>query len=346
LLDTRYAFMSAYLKGEEARLVTPDHINKMSKTSNIQDALAIIKDTDIGDYLEGVAIKTFDDLDKYLWEYFGECPERLEWFKPVPADILKILKAYIAKYDVLNIKAALQAISTGKKTKLIPVGLIHNYGLLDELSSAEDVDSIIELLTKCKLESYASILEGYKIDGGAESRLLTEARLDGEYYKNLLNIAKGIKDGSVLAQAFSIIIDLTNLQMASRAIIEGMDAEVAGYTIAGGYMTSEKVIKELLSLKLTELPGKWRNTLYYDVAEAVSSSYTRTKNISIVEEIIEKHKFRLSKEILSPRLLSPLVLVWYLILKELEIRNLRLILKAMFDNIPLEEIKQYLVLPS
>jgi len=345
LLDTRYAFMSAYLKGEEARLVTPDHINKMSKASNIQDALAIIKDTDIGDYLEGVAIKTFDDLDEYLWKYFGECPERLEWFKPVPSDMLKILKAYIAKYDVLNIKAALQAISTGKKTKLIPVGLIHNYGLLDELSSAEDMDSIIELLTKCKLESYASVLEGYKIDGGAESRLLTEARLDGEYYKNLLNIAEGIKDGSILTKAFGIMIDMTNLQVILRAIIAGTGPEAAKYIINGGYMISGETIKELLSLKVSSIPGRLEY-LYQDIAEELVGSYARTKNVSIVEEIIEKHKFRLSKEILSPRLLSPLVLVWYLILKELEIRNLRLILKAMFDNIPLEEIKQYLVLPS
>jgi vacuolar-type H+-ATPase subunit C/Vma6 len=52
----------------------------------------------------------------------------------------------------------------------------------------------------------------------------------------------------------------------------------------------------------------------------------------------------LVKGILSPRVLSPLVIAWYLFLKELEMRNLRLILKAMFDNIPLEEIRQYLVL--
>ncbi|GAI88256.1 unnamed protein product, partial [marine sediment metagenome] len=50
-------------------------------------------------------------------------------------------------------------------------------------------------------------------------------------------------------------------------------------------------------------------------------------------------------EILSPRVLSPLMAAWYLILKEVEIRNLRLILKAMFDNISVEEIRNCLVLP-
>jgi len=346
LLDTRYPFLSAYLKGEEARLVTSDHINRMSNISSIQDVLEIIKETNIGNYLEGVLIETFDDLDEHLWMYFGECLERLEWFKPVPADILKILKAYIAKYDVLNIKAAMQVISTGKQARKILIGAIHNYGLLDELSSAENADGIIELLTKCKLGNYASVLEGCKIDGEVESRLLAETRLDEEYYKNLLNITKGIKDGSILSKAFGIIIDMTNLQVILRAIITGIGPEASEYTVSGGYMISNAVIRDLISLKLTDIPDRLENTQYRNVVEEVVASYDGTKNIAAVDEIIEKHKFKLSQEMLSPRVLSPLMAAWYLILKEVEIRNLRLILKAMFDNISVEEIRNCLVLPS
>lgn len=346
MLDTRYPFLSAYLKGEEARLVTSNHINRMSKVSSLQDILEIVKETDIGSYLEGVLVETFDDLDEHLWMYFGECLERLEWFKPVPADILKILRAYTAKYDVLNIKATLQGVSTGKQIRKIPIGAIHNYGLLDELSGAESADGIIELLTKCKLGDYASVLEEGKMDEGIESRLLAEARLDGEYYKNLLDMTKGITDGAILSKVFSTIIDMTNLQIILRAIISGIGPEAAEYTISGGYMISDAVVKDLISLKLTDIPGRLENTQYRKVAEEVVDSYDRTKNIAVVDEIIEKHKFRLSQEILSPRVLSPLMIAWYLILKEVEIRNLRLILKAMFDNTPVEEIRNCLVLPS
>ena len=345
MLDTRYPFLSAYLKGEEAKIITSSHVSSMSKASSLQDILEIIKETDIGSYLDGVLVETFDDLDEHLWVYLGECLERLEWFKPVPTDILKILKAYKVKYDVLNIKAAVQAISTGKQARKIPIGVIHNYGLLDELSSAENVESIIELLTKCKLGNYASILEECKIDEGVESRLRAEARLDGEYYKNLLDITKGIKDGSILSKAFGIIIDMTNLQVILRAIITSMGPGAAEYAISSGYMVSSDAIKELLSLKLTDIPGRLENTQYRNVVEEVVVSYDGTKNIAVVDEIIEKHKFKLSQEMLSPRVLSPLMAAWYLILKEVEIRNLRLILKAMFDNISVEEIRNCLVLP-
>ena len=43
-------------------------------------------------------------------------------------------------------------------------------------------------------------------------------------------------------------------------------------------------------------------------------------------------------------MLSPLVIAWYLIIKEVEIRNLRLVLKMIVDGMPVEEIKEYLVL--
>jgi vacuolar-type H+-ATPase subunit C/Vma6 len=38
------------------------------------------------------------------------------------------------------------------------------------------------------------------------------------------------------------------------------------------------------------------------------------------------------RDILSPRILSPATMLWYLLIKELEIRNLRLIFKMLTDG--------------
>jgi len=180
LLYAKYAFISAYLKGEEPKVVTSDHIDRMLKASDIQNALEIIRETDVGNYLEELTVKTFDDLDEYLWKYFAQRISYVESLKLLPKDIQKLLRAYIVKYDVLNIKAALQIISTGKKIRMLPVGIIHNNGLLDELSTAENASGIIELLIKCKLGNYVPALEGYKVEGGAKSKLLAESTLDSE----------------------------------------------------------------------------------------------------------------------------------------------------------------------
>jgi vacuolar-type H+-ATPase subunit C/Vma6 len=342
--DPRYAFISACLKGEEPKTVTSEHIDRMAAASNFQDALAIIRETDIGSYLEESPTRTFDDLDELLWRYLMQRIDYVESFKFLPKDVLKVSRAYIVKYDVSNIKAALQGITTGTKARMIPIGTIQNNRLLDELSKAEDVDDIAQLLIKCKLGDYVSALEQYKVDKGPKSKFIAEAKLDGEYYKNMLNMTRRMKDGSVLAKAFGLVIDLTNLQIASRAVIDGIGLDAGELIVAGGYRITDKTIKELLTLKMADISARLEDTQYQDIVSEVSASYDKNKSITAVDDIIDKHKFRMLKEILSPRVLSPLVMAWYLVLKEAEIRNLRLILKAILDGVPVQEVKDYLVL--
>ncbi len=341
--NPRYAFISACLKGEEPKTVTSEHIERMATASNLQDALAIIRETDIGSYLEESPVRTFDDLDELLWHYLARRIDYVESFKFLPKDVLKVSRTYVVKYDVSNIKAALRGISTGKEARMIPVGIIHNNGLLDELSKAENVDDIAQLLVKCKLGDYVPALEQYKMDKGSKSKFVAEAKLDGEYYKNMLNMTRRIKDGSVLAKAFGLVVDLTNLQIACRAIIDGIGIDAAELTVAGGYRITDKTIKELLTLKITDISARLEDTQYQDIASEVAATYDRTKSVTAADEIIDKHKFRMLKEMLSPRVLSPLVMAWYLVLKEVEIRNLRLVLKAVGDGVPIQEIRELLV---
>jgi len=346
VFDTRYPFISAYIKGEEAKTITAEHIDRVWRASSVQDVLGIIRETDVGNYLEELPIETFIDMDQNLWRYFGGCLERLEWFKPVPAGILKILKAYVVKYDVLNTKAALQSIITGRKTRSIPVGLLHDSGLLEELFSAEDVDSVVELLNKAKLEDYASVIEQNRIDGGVKESVLSHGSLDTVYYSDLLATAKKVSDSSLLTKAFSMMIDMTNLRILSRAIVYSMGEEANESIISGGYIITSEMARELLTLPFTDMLGRLENTPYREMIEELNNSYNATKSMASVEQIIDKHKFRLVRALLAPNVLSPIVVAWYLVLKEIEIRDLRLILKAMFDNMPLEEIRSYLVLSS
>jgi V/A-type H+-transporting ATPase subunit C len=349
LPSAKDAFMSAYLKGAEARMLTGEHVDRVSRISIVQDVVSsvrevldIIKDTEAGGYLGEVMVKTFDDSDRYLWLYFSGCLERLRGLKLVPDDMRQVLAVYMVKYDVANIKARLQGMATGRKVSLIPVGVIHAQGRLDELATAEGVEGVVQILRECGLGAYADIIKEYSAED-AKSRFLVEASLDGRYYTSLLKVSRRISDGSLLARAFSIIIDMTNLALISRALIEGLGSEAGESVIGGGYLISEALARELLSQKLSDLPSALGVMQYREIVEELVTGYGRTKSVSVIDEIIDKHRFRLLKEMLSPRVLTPLVIAWYLTIKELEVRNLRLILKAVFDAVPVEEIREYLI---
>jgi vacuolar-type H+-ATPase subunit C/Vma6 len=93
VLSPKYAFISACLKGEEPKTVTSEHIDKMMTAPNLQDALATIRETDIGSYLEELPVKDFDYLDECLWGYLVQRIRYVESFKFLPKEIPEVSRA-------------------------------------------------------------------------------------------------------------------------------------------------------------------------------------------------------------------------------------------------------------
>ncbi|MCL0069823.1 V-type ATPase subunit [Dehalococcoidia bacterium] len=346
LADPRYAFATAYLKAGEARMVTSEHLEGMLRASNLPEALELIQDTDIGSYLRQQTINEFDDFDVSLWGYLQGHAEHLDGLRILPDEMRSMLKKHLVKYDVLNIKAALQGILADRKARMIPMGIIGSHGLLHELSNVEDIESLIEILRRCGLERYADVLSlAETVD--VKSRLTLESRLDGAYYQDMLAAAGDLREGHVLSSALGFVIDLLNLQMVLRSVARGSGHEVMEYTLSGGCMLSAEVISELLSLKLPDIPSRLEDTFYHQVGQEVVVNYEKTHSLTAIEEVIDKHRFQLLRDTLVPRvMMSSLLISWYLILKEMELRNLRLVAKSILDNISLDGAKNLLVAPS
>jgi V/A-type H+-transporting ATPase subunit C len=315
----------------------------MLQKSTVQEALEVIRNTELGDYLAKKRIKTFKEIDQCLWRYLGDWMKRLKQLN-LPFGILLLADQYVKKYDVLNIKIALRRIFTKKTAPMVPLGLMDHSGLLEELSIAKNIDEIAHVLLKCDLGDYAFSLGNIQA-GDGESRLQAETDLDRLYYRNMITSMKRLDDGGLLTQAWGVMIDLTNLDAVFRSTLGEKDFSVE-FVMEGGHMLSVGVIKELVSLKLSEIVRRLEHTEYAPCAQEIYKNYEMGENITIIEEAIEKHRFRLLKEILSPRILSSTNLLWHLILKETEIRNVRLILKALANGMPASETKNYLVMES
>ena len=341
LTSARYAFISAYLKGEEARGVTHEHIGEiLQRSENMQDALEIVSDTDIGGYLLDQPIKTFDDADKYLWIYMGECLKRLEGFN-IPPEMSRIVNLYVEKYDVLNIRITLRMISKKATSSMVPLGTIHDREHLEEMPAAREKDEVSAILAKCNLGDYIQAIEDIN-EKDPQSVSEGEVKLQNIYHQKVLKVFKNMADGRLLVQAFESIIDSSNLQTIFRLSLG--DSYTAGAPVlSGGRMLSEDTIKELLTLKMTEITGRLENTGYHMMAQDVSKGYEKDGKITVVDKITEKYRFRLLKDLLSPRVLSTSNMLWYLLLKELEIRNLRLIFKMLADGIPAAEIRELVI---
>ncbi len=342
IYDAGYPFITAYLKGEEARLITREHIDRLMRVNDIPEAVEVLKGTDIGDYLGGYLVKTFDETDERLWLYLDISLKHIAEYTVTPADIRSLKNAYVFKYDVRNIKAALLGLTSSTKAKFIPLGIMHETGLLTDLTGASSLDGIVKVLNQSGLLKFGAIAEGYQINKGIEARLKINAGLDREYYRNLLETVRKMPDRALLAQAIGMMLDLNNLKVVFRATAGSLGISGAEYTIGNGYLISADDINYLLTLKPRELAEKVPYT-YRRAALEVASSLEKNRSITIIDEIIDREEFRLIKELLSLKMKSPSLIIWYTVQKEAEIKNLRMIFKYMFDHHPLEEIRNYLV---
>ncbi len=338
-----YPFIASYVKGEEAHLLTPEHFDRLATVKDVLEALEVIRDTDIGNYLGSYPAKAFDDLDERLWLYLDESISFIKWLKPVPSKILSIIKVYMVKYDVLNIKAALRNLATGNEARFIPLGTIHDMGLLPELAGASSSGSVKEILDRCGLIDYSTLLASYSTDAEVRDRLIAEAKLDRKYYHSLLKVAQKIGDSAAFVRVIGTLMDMTNINIVFRALTKNLGESAAAYTVGDGYRISAKDVGRLLKAKFKDIPAQVPD-LYRSLASEVANQYEKVGSATVVEGIVDRYKFSLLTELLSRKLMSPLIIVWYLILKETEIKNLRLVFKAAFDGRLPEEIKDSLVI--
>jgi len=339
--NARYAFISAYLKGEETRLVTAGHMEEMMRSAeNIQEALEIMGDSDMGEYLLARPVTTFDDADTHLWRYMGECLRRLEILF-IPPEMTRLVNLYVEKYDVLNIMIKLRMMLRNETASFVPLGSMYKRDYLEKMSGAQELDDAYEILAKCNLGDYIRIIENSPVtDAPAVSE--AEVRLRNHYNRKLLNSFRHMPDGQLLTQVFEGVIDRANLQTVFRMSLGGDYAGNAPI-LSGGRALSEELIKELLTMKLPEIAGKLENTGYHAMAQDISREYEKDKDINIIDTITEKYGFHMLKNLLSPRVLSPSTMIWYLLMKEREIRNVRLVLRMLTDGIPGEEIRDMVI---
>lgn len=343
MLDPRYAYMSAYLKGEEPKVVSADHVEKLSRANSVEDGLGVLRQTEVGNYLEAFSIHSFEELERALWRYLSDRIGYLMSFRFLPREMASVCHAFVARYDVSNVKAIVQRLVTGEQSSLIPLGVIHEHSLLDGLQDAETTADIADILTRARLPDYVAVVRESEIGPAPKQKLQFEARMDAEYYKSMLDTARAIRDGAVLFKAIGLTIDLTNLQIVCRATAQDLGTDVGDALIPGGYILSEKSLRDLLSLKLADLPRRMEEEQYKRVVEEVVKVFDRNKSLASIGETIDKHKFAALRDMLAPRSLSPLVMAWYLVLKETEIRNLRLVFKALYDGMPVSDVRDYLV---
>lgn len=256
--------------------------------------------------------------------------------KGLPRDLIAL---YLKKMDLWNIKNILR----GKmfrfsneeiEATLIPAGELDE-ATLKSLVARESVNEVIEFFKGRPIYPILEkLLHGEKLSN-------VEDELDKHYYTSLAGLHAESIDMKYFIDSVRMEIDIVNFKTILRLKTEGASIEeISRKIVPYGYQLSEEECRKLAAMDLEEIVKAVEN--YWFMQDSVKEMVGKER-VSKIENTLTKvwAQKMLSKSHSYP--LSILPVISYIILKKIEVDNLRLITRGKEKGMDVEEIKEQLV---
>lgn len=320
VLDTKYTYALGVIRAREVRLLTKKRFEELLSSEHLNELMAALHDTDYGQFfrnikkseaeqaLENSKIALYDDLEKLIAD----------------SDVMRILRA---KYDFHNVKVLLK-------------GKISEEDFSDKCSPLGSV-AVFKMAEIFKNEKYSYLPEYLK--------RATEKGIDVYYSANhnpqrlsfavdtiMAETLTSYMENSFLNNYYKLWVDFTNLKTILRLLFLERYQELIEFAVLpGGNIGKDKITKVRIESS-DSLVDFYRGTICGSLLEWKDS-------FSVLERESEKLLVSYLKSVAFEAIgVEPVVA--YLLLKENEIRNLRVIFIGKMNGVGEDLIKERLII--
>jgi len=258
-----------------------------------------------------------------------------------------IIDEYLQRKDVYNLKTILRAIYSKQnkeeaKSLLIPVGRLDEMQL-DKLLENDSVEEAISNIPFMPPQILREALEQFKKSGNLFE---VENMLSQEYYRDLLRFAKRIPEqGSIMRTFIEEEIDILNIKALLRFKKEKMPAsQIQPHLFPGGVRLTEAMLNKMVSAADAHSILNAVEKLGYGVSRQDIEQYLKSGSLIPVDAALSRHLLERVAFLTTTNPLSVDVILGYLFAKEVEISNLRMMIKGKQLGIKEERIEKELVI--
>lgn len=256
----------------------------------------------------------------------------------------EMIAAYLARWDVWNVKTLLRglfygATQTEVEEDLIPAGSFSR-DFLEDLARRESLEEVVEALDSTP---YGYVLLGLPTRAEELTSLAPfEDALDKAFYENLLAAIPPASEPTRLFHNFvRKEVDVTNLQTLLRLRgIQGLPPRTL--FIRGGLFRPPQVLKEMVDLEWPALLEALRGAPFYDAV----APYLQEESPRVADGIRALEKWHLAQAATGANLhpLSVLPVLDYIVSKTTEVENLRIIVRGKATHLEESTIREMLVI--
>lgn len=326
----------------EKNLLSKNDLERLNDYDKIEDVLNALNDSS---YRESIKdLQRPSDYEKILNDELKNTYKLIEEI-PNSKDILQYFRE---KYNFHNLKVmAKEVLQDENYSNLyseianIDLAYIKENILKDKKNEDALVkETSIDFLAKEENVSYDELYLSYIREALGKFRETKDPRdldiiLDKNYYEKLLADSKNIGlEG--LIKFTKEKIDLTNIKILLRIKAQNQELDRLDEALIDGGNIEISTLKELFILDLNQIILKLQN---YDIGKYLKDLLSKDKSLDQsmldLEKAIDDHQMQYSKKA-KDLTYGPEVLINYIISKETEIKNLRIILVSKVNSLSKE----------
>jgi V/A-type H+/Na+-transporting ATPase subunit C len=254
--------------------------------------------------------------------------KKLMRISPDEVDIL--INQYAKRKDIDDIKTILRGKLTKTDDKLILNSLTAAGALsLDYLHSLMKMDTVEDILKNNKIVKFDLLKEGLNELNEKNTLAGIENALDRDYYQSLIQFASSLpKQGRLFKGFISKEVEILNILTLLRLKKSNFSKEDIKKFIIPSVFGNSKIMKLAEVDDLEELSRSLEQTEYRDGVQKGIQEYKENGSLITLETEMYKHLLRKTILLLHQHPLSVEVILGYMFAKEIEVRNLKIIVKG------------------
>ena len=250
-------------------------------------------------------------------------------------ELLLIMNEYLRRYDVSDIKTILRA----------------KYANLGE----EKVSSLLTAAGALSREQLATFLEQENIQGVLQQATLAgvevtdtekladiEDNMERGYYEHMFSLTEKIPKNQFIKQFLQQEVEVKNIINILRLKQVGaVETQSIALPVSEKF---EKRINKLIQREIMEAEKAMKGTPYQELLQKGLEHYPETNSLSELEIVLQQWLLQQTKQLAKGRLASVEYVLGYLFAKEIEARNLRIIVRGKQVDASPEFIESQLVI--
>ncbi|MBU7024108.1 MAG: V-type ATP synthase subunit C [Theionarchaea archaeon] len=314
VIGSKYAYSFGRVKALEAALLDKAQFKRMAEAPTAAEAAKILSETAYAD-IEGVDIPT---MERVLQEELRRVYDLAQHISP-RREITDVLQM---KYDFHNAKVILKAeVASREPAYLVPLGTVE----IENLKKAfkERIKDLPHPLARAVEKARSK----YEETGDTQ---VIDFVMDSEYVQTLLEYSE---DYPFLREFFQMKIDLENIRSFVRCQKFGVD--FAKVYLEGGTIDL-KTFETSRGESLETLSHVVQTRNYSHVVEEGLKQYEETQRLTLYEKLAEDFLIEYVKRAKMVTLgIEPLL--GYILAKEREVKQIRLILLGKLKGVDIEK---------